>query len=143
MNQLIQYVMLFGLTGIFFTVLYAAGLGELSDRSDSQLDRLKKYEQQVLEQVMLVEIVSVSPASVDVLNTGAKPVQITELLANGTRVPPTAYTTTMWANASYPNVQTAGLLPEGKIVRINVTGGDMPLFFVTENDRTFMFGGGR
>lgn len=142
MNQLVQYVMIFGVVGIFFVALYSAGLGELSDRSESQLERLAKYERQILEQVIVIEVVGANPAVVDVLNVGSKPVRIDTLLANGTEVPPAAYTTTVWANASHPSVQTGGLLPEGKVVRIGVPGGGIPIFLVTENDRMFTFGGG-
>jgi len=140
MNQIVQYVMIFGVVGLFFVALYAAGLGELSVRSESQLERLAKYERQMLEQVMVVEVVSASsPAMVDVINIGVTPVQIDRLLANGTVT--TAYTTVVW-EAGVGHVQTHGLLPVGEVVRISVSGGGVPVFIVTENDRMFTLGGG-
>lgn len=137
MNQLVQYVMLFGAVGVFFVAFYLAGLGELSDRSESQLDRLAKYERQVLERIMMVEVVAQSPAAVDVINTGGAPLSINRVFANGSA--PSSWTTHVMNTSG--NFSTAGVLPEGAMARISVSNGTTPLFVVTENGRTFMFGG--
>ena len=137
MNQLVQYVMLFGAVGVFFVAFYLAGLGELSDRSESQLDRLAKYERQVLERIMMVEVVAQSPAAVDVINTGGAPLSINHVFANGSA--PSSWTTHVMNTSG--NFSTAGVLPEGAMARISVSNGTTPLFVVTENGRTFMFGG--
>lgn len=137
MNQIVQWVMIFGASGLFFAAFYLAGLGELSERSESQLDRLTKYERQVLERVMVVEVVAQSPAAVDVINTGGAPLGISRVLANGS-APASWSTHVMNASGSF---STAGAIPEGAIARISVSNGTTPLFVVTENDRTFMFGG--
>ena len=136
MNQLVQWILIFGVVGIFAVVFYTAGLGELSDRSESQLDRLAKYERQVLERIMVVEVVSQSPAAVDVINTGAAPLTVSHVFANGSA--PSSWTTHVMNTTG--NFSTAGVLPEGAMARISVSNGTTPLFIVTENDRTFMFG---
>ncbi|MDE0266390.1 MAG: hypothetical protein OXK17_05125 [Thaumarchaeota archaeon] len=136
MNQIVQWVLIFGASGLFFGAFYLAGLGELSDRSESQLDRLSKYERQVLERIMVVEVVAQSPAAVDVINTGGAPMSINHVFANGSK--PTSWATHVMNTTG--NFSTAGVLPEGAIARISVSNGSTPLFVVTENDRTFMFG---
>ncbi|MCE2499015.1 MAG: hypothetical protein J4F28_08560 [Nitrosopumilaceae archaeon] len=142
MNQLIQYMMIFGVVGIFFGVLYVAGLGELAGRSDSQLEQLERYEKQVLEYITLVEVVSESsPATVDVINTGSKPIRIESLLANGVDVPPGSYTTGAYDAATGTVADTGGVLPEDVMTRIDVPAGSMPLLVVTDNERMFVLGG--
>ena len=136
MNQIVQYVMIFGAVGLFFGVFYVAGLGELADRSESQLDRLSKYERQVLERIMVVEVVAQSPAAVDVINTGAAPLIINHVFANGSA--PSSWTTHVMNTSG--NFSTAGVLPQGAMARISVSNGSVPVFVVTENDRMFMFG---
>ena len=141
MNQIMQYVVLFGVVGIFFGAMSVAGLGELAGRSDSQLDRLDRYGRQVLEQITVVEVVSgSSPATIDVINTGSTPLRVDRLLANG--APVTTYTTTAYNATTDMLESTGGVLPVGTMTRIDAPGGSMPLLVITDNERMFVLGGG-
>ena len=131
MNQIVQYVLVFGVVGIFFAALYHAALDDISQGHLSQQERLELYKRQAQEWLVLVEMTGTSPATVDIVNAGA-PTAVRHVYVNG--VKDAGYT--VWDGAA----DTAGSLPAGRLLRIvSLVDGDV-VSIVTESGRVFRFG---
>lgn len=129
MNQLVQYLLIFGIVGVFFAALYTASADDIGRQTASQRERLDQYKAQAAEIVRLVDILSVSPASIDVVNAADKDVRIRSLYVDGTADP-----------AYLVDGLTADLLPAGRVSRIDSSLDGTTVALVTESGRVFRFG---
>lgn len=131
MNQIIQYVLIFGVVGVFFAALYQGATDDVGDRITSYGDRLDMYKAQAAEHLRLVEITDAEPATVDLVNAGARDVRIRHLYVDGAR--DDAYTI---RDRDGP----ADGLRAGGLARIvsALDGGTVSI--VTESGRVFRFG---
>ncbi len=131
MNQIIQYVLIFGVVGVFFAALYQGATDDVGDRIASYGDRLDLYKAQAAEHLRLVEITDAEPATIDLVNTGARDVRIRHLYVDGAR--DDAYTI---RDGDGP----ADGLRAGSLARVvsALDGGTVSI--VTESGRVFRFG---
>lgn len=134
MNQLIQYVLIFGVTGVFFAALYAASLQEVSDSALSHNEMFELYKRQAGEHIMLVGFVRHTPSvAVDIVNVG-NPVVLVDMYADGSRSVPTV---------SLPDGRVLAAdepLETGKAYRVTAAGPGTEVAVATENGRVFKFG---
>ncbi|MCE2498843.1 MAG: hypothetical protein J4F28_07670 [Nitrosopumilaceae archaeon] len=85
MNQMVQYIMIFGVVGVFFAALYQGATDNVGDKIASYSDRLDLYKAQAAEHLRLIEITSTEPATADLINTGAKDSRIRHLYVDGVK----------------------------------------------------------
>ncbi|MDE0090121.1 MAG: hypothetical protein OXP12_02035 [Thaumarchaeota archaeon] len=131
MNQMVQYVLIFGVVGVFFAALYQGATDDVGDRIASYSDRLDLYKAQAAEHLRLVEMTDTEPATADLINTGIKDIRIRHLYVDGA------------ADGAYEIRDRDGPvdgLRIGSLVRITsaLDGGTVSI--VTESGRVFRFG---
>ncbi|MDE0091066.1 MAG: hypothetical protein OXP12_06900 [Thaumarchaeota archaeon] len=131
MNQMVQYVLIFGVAGVFFAALYQGATDDVGDRIASHGDRLDLYKAQAAEHLKLVEITDTEPATADLVNTGIRDVRIRHLYVDGVK------------DDTYSVRDKDGPVDElriGSLVRITsaLDGGTVSI--VTESGRVFRFG---
>ena len=80
---MVQYVLIFGVVGVFFAALYQGATDDVGDRITSYGDRLDLYKAQAAEHLALVEMTDDKPATADLINTGAKDIRIRHLYVDG------------------------------------------------------------
>ena len=130
MNQMVQYVLIFGVVGVFFAALYQSATDDVGGRIASYGDRLDLYKAQAAEHLKLVEITDTEPATVDLINTGAKDVRIRHLYVDGVK------------DGAYAIRDRDGPVDElrvGSLVRIVSTLDGGTISIVTESGRVFRF----
>ena len=130
MNQMVQYVLIFGVVGVFFAALYQSATDDVGGRIASYGDRLDLYKAQAAEHLKLVEMTDAEPATVDLINIGAKDIRIRHLYVDGVK------------DGAYSMRDRDGLVDElrvGNLVRIvsALDGGTVSI--VTESGRVFRF----
>ena len=128
---MIQYVLIFGVVGVFFAALYQGATDDVGDRITSYGDRLDLYKAQAAEHLTLVEVTDAEPATADLINTGIRDVRIRHLYVDGI------------ADGAYSVRDRDGPVDElrvGSLVRITsaLDGGTVSI--VTESGRVFRFG---
>lgn len=125
---MIQYVLVFGITGAFFALLYEDAINDMGRNTLSQRERAELYKLQAAERVVLVGIMQERPLVFDLVNAGA-PASIERLFVNGTEDP--SFT-----------VDGTGLraLVQNEIstVRSSLDGSEIAI--VTQSGRIFRFG---
>ncbi len=127
---MVQYVLIFGVVGVFFAALYQGATDDVGDRIASYGDRLDIYKAQAAEHLILVEMTDAEPATADLINTGAKDIRIRHLYVDGVR------------DGAYLMRDSDGPVDElrvGSLVRIvsALDGGTVSI--VTESGRVFRF----
>lgn len=125
---MVQYVMIFGVVGVFFAALYQGATDDVGNKIASYSDRLDLYKAQAAEHIRLVEITSTEPVTADLINTGAKDIRIRHLYVDGVK------------DDSYAIRDRDGPVDElrvGSLVRITsaLDGGTVSI--VTESGRVF------
>ncbi|MDE0089796.1 MAG: hypothetical protein OXP12_00305 [Thaumarchaeota archaeon] len=130
MNQMVQYVLIFGVVGVFFVALYQGATDDVGDRITSYSDRLDLYKAQAAEHLKLVEMTDAEPATADLINTGIKEIRIRHLYVDGVK------------DDSYSVRDKDGPvdgLRVGSLVRVTsaLDGGTVSI--VTESGRVFRF----
>ena len=128
---MVQYVLIFGVVGVFFAALYQSATDDVGDRIASYGDRLDLYKAQAAEHLRLVEITGTGPATADLINTGAKDIRIRHLYVDGVR------------DGAYSMRDRDGPVDElrvGSLVRIISTLDGGTVSIVTESGRVFRFG---
>lgn len=128
MNQLLQYVLLFGVLGVFFVSLYEVVLADIIGTSQSQHDRLERYKLQAAEYIRLVDITDTEPASADIINAGSD-ITIKKIYVDGVE-----------ANYTINGISDTNGLQAGRLVNITTDTNGSTIAIVTENDRVFRFG---
>lgn len=128
---MIQYVLIFGVVGVFFAALYQGATDDVGDRITSYGDRLDLYKAQAAEHLKLVEMTDTKPATADLINTGIRDVRIRHLYVDGVK------------DDAYVTRDKDGPVDElrvGSLVRVtsSLDGGTVSI--VTENGRVFRFG---
>ena len=128
---MVQYVLIFGVAGVFFAALYQGATDDVGDRIASHGDRLDLYKAQAAEHLKLVEITDTEPATADLVNTGIRDVRIRHLYVDGVK------------DDTYSVRDKDGPVDElriGSLVRITsaLDGGTVSI--VTESGRVFRFG---
>lgn len=122
-------MMIFGMVGIFFAVLYAASMEDIGSRTHSQRERLDLYMEQAVEDIKLVGIISQAPANIDVVNAGGQNLTIHELYVDGA------------ADHSYLVDGTdTDVLPTSRVSRIGSSLDGTTITIITESGRAFNFG---
>lgn len=134
MNQIVQYVLLFGVVGVFLLLFYQAGLDDIGERLDVQEADAEKRMRQMGERVALIGIASTSPLEIDVMSTGTADVRVRDVLVDG-RISH-AYRLLLMANGT-----TTGVLPVGEVVRVETGAPGSVVAIITTNDKAFKFGG--
>lgn len=131
-NQIIHYVLLFGITGVFFAAFFQAGLSELSWRLAERDAAAERHMLQLGERVKLIGFVSGSPAVVvDVMNVGESAVNVRYVLVDG------ALST--HAMEILHNRTAVSDIPVGEIVRVTAGGSGSVLAIISENDKAYRF----
>ena len=128
---MVQYVLIFGVVGVFFAALYQSATDDVGDRIASYGDRLDLYKAQAAEHLRLVEMTGTEPATADLINTGAKDIRIRHLYVDGVR------------DGAYSMRDRDGPVDElrvGSLVRIISTLDGGTVSIVTESGRVFRFG---
>jgi len=125
---MIQYILIFGVVGVFFAALYQGATDDVGDKIASYSDRLNLYKEQAAEHIRLVEITDTEPVTADLINTGAKDIRIRHLYVDGVK------------DDSYEIRDRNGPVDElrvGSLVRITsaLDGGTVSV--VTESGRVF------
>jgi len=128
LNQLLQYVLLFGVLGVFFVSLYEVVLADIIGTSQSQHDRLERYKLQAAEYIRLVDITDTEPASADIINAGSD-ITIKKIYVDGVE-----------ANYTINGISDTNGLQAGRLVNITTDTNGSTIAIVTENDRVFRFG---
>ena len=82
---MVQYIMIFGVAGVFFAALYQGATDDVGDKIASYSDRLDLYKAQAAEHLRLIEITDTQPATADLINTGAKDIRIRHLYVDGVK----------------------------------------------------------
>ena len=128
---MVQYVLIFGVVGVFFAALYQGATDDVGDRIASYGDRLDLYKAQAAEHLRLVEITDAEPATADLVNTGIRDVRIRHLYVDGVK------------DGAYEIRDKDGPVDElrvGSLIRItsSLDGGTVSI--VTESGRVFRFG---
>lgn len=128
MNQIVQYVMIFGMVGVFFAALYEGALEDVSERTLSHRDRLDMYKMQAAERIVLVDFTGTTPAGIDVVNAGAS-ARIKGVYVDG-------------AAANYTIDGAGGRtdLPAGRLASIQTNTDGAAISLITESGRIFRFG---
>ena len=139
MNQIVQFLFLFGLVGVFYIVIYDTILDDVSTNTLSQQDQINMLKKQTQEDLKLVEIITTTPAIVgnhnntiiDVVNIGNHGIVIDKIFLDG--------------KESKNNCKLNGKIystpiPIEKISRITCSNSGMTITLVTQNDKAFLFG---
>ena len=127
---MIQYILIFGVTGVFFAALYQGATDDIGDRITSYSDRLNLYKAQAAEHIRLVEITNTEPATVDLINIGAKDIRMRQLYVDGVK------------DDTYSVRDKDGPVDElraGSLVRITSSLDGSTVSIVTESGRIFRF----
>ena len=127
---MVQYVLIFGVVGVFFAALYQGATDNVGDKISSYSDRLDLYKAQAAEHLKMIEVTDTQPATADLINTGAKDIRIRHLYVDGTK------------DDAYEIRDRNGPVDElrvGSLVRITsaLDGGTVSV--VTESGRVFRF----
>ena len=128
---MVQYVLIFGVVGVFFAALYQGATDDVGDKITSYGDRLDLYKAQAAEHLKLVEITDTEPATADLINTGIKDVRIRHLYVDGAR------------DGAYSVRDKDGPVDElhvGSLVRVTSALDGDTVSIVTESGRVFRFG---
>ena len=133
MNQIVQFVLVFGIVGVFLAVFYQAGLDDISERLEVQEADAEKRMRQMGERVALVGFAGASPLEVDVINTGTADVDVRDVLVDGRLA--FHYRLLLMENGT-----TTGILPMGKVVRVETGVPGSVVAIITANDKAFKFG---
>ncbi|MDE0526593.1 MAG: hypothetical protein OXI27_08390 [Thaumarchaeota archaeon] len=131
MNQMVQYVLIFGVVGVFFAALYWGATDDVGDRIMSYDDRLDLYKAQAAEHLRLVEITDTQPATADLINTGIRDIRIRHLYVDGVK------------DDTYSVRDRDGTvdgLRVGSLVRVTSALDGGTISVVTESGRVFRFG---
>lgn len=137
MNQIIQYLLLFGVTGIFFVALYAETIDDIGRSSLSMEERVELYKQQAGEDVAFIDVQkSGSNLIVTVIGTGTE-ANLTKFFVDGEE-PNNVECTDVDDNMVSPC-----LLPPGEIRNVKIEPArpftDPEVTFVTAYGRVFTF----
>ena len=127
---MIQYVLIFGVVGVFFVALYQGATDDVRDRITSYSDRLDLYKAQAAEHLKLVEITDAEPATADLINTGIKEIRIRHLYVDGVK------------DDAYSIRDKDGSvdgLRVGSLVRVTSALDGDTVSIVTESGRVFRF----
>ena len=125
---MVQYVMIFGVAGVFFAALYQGATDDAGDKIASYSDRLDLYKAQAAEHLRLIEITDTQPATADLINTGAKDIRIRHLYVDGVK------------DGAYEIRDRDGPVDElrvGSLVRITSALDGSTVSVVTESGRVF------
>ena len=133
MNQIVQFVLVFGIVGVFLAVFYQAGLDDISERLEAQEADAEKRMRQMGERVALVGFAGTSPLEVDVINTGTADVNVRDVLVDGRLA--LHYRLLLMENST-----TTSILPMGKVVRVETGAPGSVVAIITANDKAFKFG---
>ena len=131
MNQMVQYVLIFGVVGVFFAALYQGATDDVGDRIISYGDRLDLYKAQAAEHLKLVEMTDTEPATADLINTGIRDIRIRHLYVDGVK------------DDTYSVRDKDGPvdgLRVGSLVRVTSVLDGGTISVVTESGRVFRFG---
>ena len=134
MNQIVRYVLMFGVLGVFVLSFYQAGLDDIGERHEAQEADAEKRMRQMGERVALVGFAGTSPLEVDVINTGTADVNVRDVLVDGHIV---SYRLQLMKNGT-----TTSVLPMGEIVRVETGTPGSVVAIITHNDKAFKFRGG-
>ena len=146
MNQILQFLILFGTVGVFFAVIYANVTSDMAAGSMSQRERVELFKTQTLEQIKLIEIVTAdapvagsgSNTIADVINLGENDITISRLFVNGTE---SINRCTIDVRGAGTVVFAPDVVPAGKISHIRCEQHGSIITIVTSNDKVFEFGG--
>ena len=128
---MVQYVLIFGVVGVFFAALYQDATDDIGDRITSYGDRLDLYKAQAAEHLTLIEMTDTEPATADLINTGAKDVRIRHLYVDSA------------TDDAYSVRDKDGPVDElrvGSLVRITSALDGATVSVVTESGRVFRLG---
>ncbi len=128
---MVQYVLIFGVVGVFFAALYQGATDDVGDRITSYDDRLDLYKAQAAEHLRLVEITDTQPATADLINTGIRDIRIRHLYVDGVK------------DDTYSVRDKDGPvdgLRVGSLVRVTSALDGGTISVVTESGRVFRFG---
>ena len=128
---MVQYVLIFGVVGVFFAALYQGATDDIGDRIASYGDRLDLYKAQAAEHLTLVEMTDTEPATADLINTGIRDVRIRHLYVDGVK------------DDTYSVRDRDGPvdgLRVGSLVRVTSALDGGTISVVTESGRVFRFG---
>ena len=128
---MVQYVLIFGVVGVFFAALYQGATDDIGNRITSYGDRLDLYKVQAAEHLKLVEMTGTEPATADLINTGIKDVRIRHLYVDGVK------------DDAYSVRDKDGPVDElrvGSLVRVTSALDGGTISVVTESGRVFRFG---
>ena len=128
---MVQYVLIFGVVGVFFAALYWGATDDVGDRIMSYDDRLDLYKAQAAEHLRLVEITDTQPATADLINTGIRDIRIRHLYVDGVK------------DDTYSVRDRDGTvdgLRVGSLVRVTSALDGGTISVVTESGRVFRFG---
>ena len=146
MNQILQFLILFGMVGVFFAMIYANVTSDMAAYDMSQRERVELFKAQTLEQIKLIEIFTAhAPITgsgnntvVDVINLGENDITINKLFVNGTE---STNSCTIDVRGAGTGAFALGVIPVGKISHIKCEQHGSIITIVTSNDRVFEFGG--
>ena len=128
---MVQYVLVFGVVGVFFAALYQGATDDVGDQITSYGDRLDLYKAQAAEHLKLVEMTDTEPATADLINTGIRDVRIRHLYVDGV------------ADDTYVIRDRDGPVDElrvGSLIRVTSALDGGTISVVTESGRVFRFG---
>ncbi len=139
MNQIIQFLLLFGVVGVFFVVIYDTMIDDVSTFTLSQQDKINTLKIQTQEDLKLIEIITTSPAIIthdnntiiDVINIGNHDIVVDKIFINGIESKRTCKLN--------DEIFSAPLLI-GKISRITCSDSGTSITIVTQNNKAFWFG---
>ena len=146
MNQILQFLILFGAVGVFFSIVYANVTSDMTANNMSQRDRVELFKTQTSEQIKLIEIVTAkAPITgsgnntiADVINLGEDDITISKLFVNGTE---STNNCTVDVRGAGTMVFAFDVIPVGKISHIKCEQHGSIITIVTINDKVFEFGG--
>lgn len=130
-NQIIHYVLLFGITGIFFVAFFQAGLSELSWRLAERDADAERHMLQLGERVKLIGFVDRAPVEADIMNVGESAVNVRYVLVDGAV---SAYSMEILHNGT-----AVGDIPVGEIVRMRTGSNGNVLTIISDNDKAYRF----
>ena len=127
MNQILQYVILIGMSGIVFSVVFAHFSESLQLESISQQDRNEIEKKYATEYIKVIEIMD-SPLRIDLMNLGSDDIIIKKLFVGG-----------IIDDSYLIDGNSTNIIQTGKIVIItpSITGDSISL--ISENYKKFKF----
>ena len=128
MNQILQYVILIGMSGIVFGVVFVHFSESLQLESISQQDRNEIEKKHATEYIKVIEIMD-SPLRIDLMNLGSDDIVIKKLFVGGI----------VDDNYLIDGNNSTNIIQTGKIVIItpSITGDTISL--ISENYKKFEF----